>query len=280
MNILWADDEIEMLKPHIIYLEEKGYQIIPAKSGDEALDLISSNNIDLIFLDENMPGLSGLETLSIINEHYSNIPVVMITKSEEESIMEEAIGSKISDYLIKPVNPSQILLAIKKNLDNIRLVEEKTTKNYQQDFRNISLKLSSSLSKKEWFDIFKKITYWELEIERSGEKSIEEILEMQKVEANMQFFKFVKNHYKEWLSGSNVPLMSHNIFKEKVIPLIDNEQPTYFILIDNLRYDQWEVIKHDIIKDFYIIEEDLYTSILPTATQYSRNSIFAGLLPP
>ena len=160
MNILWADDEIELLKPHIIYLEEKGYQIIPAKSGDEALDLISSNNIDLIFLDENMPGLSGLETLSIINEHYSNIPVVMITKSEEESIMEEAIGSKISDYLIKPVNPSQILLAIKKNLDNIRLVEEKTTKNYQQDFRNISLKLSSSLSKKEWFDIFKKITYW------------------------------------------------------------------------------------------------------------------------
>ena len=226
-----------------------------------------------------MPGLSGLETLSIINEHYSNIPVVMITKSEEESIMEEAIGSKISDYLIKPVNPSQILLAIKKNLDNIRLVEEKTTKNYQQDFRNISLKLSSSLSKKEWFDIFKKITYWELEIERSGEKSIEEILEMQKVEANMQFFKFVKNHYKDWLSGSNAPLMSHNIFKEKVIPLIDNEQPTYFILIDNLRYDQWEVIKHDIIKDFYILEEDLYTSILPTATQYSRNSIFAGLLP-
>ena len=203
----------------------------------------------------------------------------MITKSEEESIMEEAIGSKISDYLIKPVNPSQILLAIKKNLDNIRLVEEKTTKNYQQDFRNISLKLSSSLSKKEWFDIFKKITYWELEIERSGEKSIEEILEMQKVEANMQFFKFVKNHYKDWLSGSNAPLMSHNIFKEKVIPLIDNEQPTYFILIDNLRYDQWEVIKHDIIKDFYILEEDLYTSILPTATQYSRNSIFAGLLP-
>ena len=279
MNILWADDEIELLKPHIIYLEKKGYQIIPAKSGDEALDLISSNDIDLIFLDENMPGLSGLETLSIINEHYSNIPVVMITKSEEESIMEEAIGSKISDYLIKPVNPSQILLAIKKNLDNIRLVEEKTTKNYQQDFRNISLKLSSSLSKKEWFDIFKKITYWELEIERSGEKSIEEILEMQKVEANMQFFKFVKNHYKDWLSGSNAPLMSHNIFKEKVIPLIDNEQPTYFILIDNLRYDQWEVIKHDIIKDFYILEEDLYTSILPTATQYSRNSIFAGLLP-
>ena len=170
INILWTDDEIDLLKPHIIYLEEKGYNIVPAKSGDEALELLDENNFDLIFLDENMPGLSGLDTLNILKEKHSSIPVVMITKSEEEQIMEEAIGSKISDYLIKPVNPSQILLAIKKNIDTNRLIEETTTRNYQQDFRNISITLSSKLNTSEWYKIYKKLIYWELEIERSGDK--------------------------------------------------------------------------------------------------------------
>ena len=143
IKILWVDDEIDLLKPHIIYLTSKGYNVISANSGDKALDILEESNFDLIFLDENMPGLSGLETLSIIKAKYDSIPVIMITKSEEESIMEEAIGSKIADYLIKPVNPSQILLSIKKNIDSSRLVDEKTTRSYQQEFRNISISLSN-----------------------------------------------------------------------------------------------------------------------------------------
>ncbi|KRO63720.1 MAG: two-component system response regulator [Cryomorphaceae bacterium BACL11 MAG-121015-bin20] len=279
IKILWADDEIDLLKPHIIYLEAKGYHLTPAKSGDQALDMLEENKFDLIFLDENMPGLSGLETLSIIKEKYANIPVIMITKSEEESIMEEAIGSKIADYLIKPVNPNQILLAIKKNIDSNRLVEEKTTSNYQQEFRNISMKLSSNLNKEEWYDIFKKLTYWELELEKSGDNSVEQILEMQKAEANAQFFKFIKNNYKDWMNGENAPLMSHNILRKKVAPLMTDDKPTYMIVIDNLRYDQWKIIEPSVLEDFAIENEEIYTSILPTATQYARNAIFAGLLP-
>ena len=279
IKILWADDEIDLLKPHIIYLEAKGYHLTPAKSGDQALDMLEENKFDLIFLDENMPGLSGLETLSIIKEKYTNIPVIMITKSEEESIMEEAIGSKIADYLIKPVNPNQILLAIKKNIDSNRLVEEKTTSNYQQEFRNISMKLSSNLNKEEWYDIFKKLTYWELELEKLGDKSVEQILKMQKAEANAQFFKFIKNNYKDWMNGENAPLMSHNILRKKVAPLMTDDKPTYMIVIDNLRYDQWKIIEPSVLEDFAIENEEIYTSILPTATQYARNAIFAGLLP-
>ncbi len=279
IRILWADDEIDLLKPHIIYLEGKGHDVTPAKSGDEALDLLVENNYDLIFLDENMPGLSGLETLTIIKEKYANIPVIMITKSEEESIMEEAIGSKIADYLIKPVNPSQILLAIKKNIDTNRLVEEKTTRNYQQEFRNISMSLASSLNKEEWYDIYKKLTYWELELDKNGDESVEQILAMQKSEANTQFFRFIKNHYKDWIHGEGAPLMSHNLIRKKVLPEMEDNKPTYLIVIDNLRYDQWKIIEPSVLENFKVVKDEMYTSILPTATQYSRNAIFCGMLP-
>ena len=279
IKILWADDEIDLLKPHIIYLEGKGYDISSAKSGDEALDILEEKKFDLIFLDENMPGLNGLETLTIIKERYANVPVIMITKSEEESIMEEAIGSKIADYLIKPVNPNQILLAIKKNIDSSRLVEQKTTSNYQQEFRNISMQISSNLNKDEWYEIYKKLIYWELELEKSGDESIAQILEMQKSEANSQYFKFVKENYKNWISGNNSPLMSHNIIRNKVVNILSENKPTYMILIDNLRYDQWKIIEPFVLEDFIVTNDELYTSILPTSTQYSRNSIFSGLLP-
>ena len=279
IKILWADDEIDLLKPHIIYLEGKGYDLTPAKSGDEALDILEVKKFDIIFLDENMPGLSGLETLTILKERYPNTPVIMITKSEEESIMEEAIGSKIADYLIKPVKPSQILLAIKKNIDTNRLVVEKTTSNYQQEFRNISMKLTSSMNKEEWYEIFKKLTYWELELEKSGDESVEQILGMQKTEANSQFFKFIKNNYQDWIEGEDAPLMSHNIIRKKVLPHMSENKPTYMIVIDNLRYDQWKIIEPSILKDFEVLKDEMYTSILPTATQYARNAIFCGMLP-
>ena len=279
ITILWVDDEIELLKPHIIYLTSKGYNVLSAKSGDEGLDILMENKFDLIFLDENMPGLSGLETLTVIKEKYPNIPVIMITKSEEESIMEEAIGSKIADYLIKPVNPNQILLSIKKNIESSRLVDEKTTRSYQQEFRNISMSLSNCNSIDDWYDIYKKIIFWELELAKSSDSGIDDIITIQKNEANTQFFRFVKKNYKNWINNISPPLLSHNIFKEKVFPILNKHQSTYMILIDNLRYDQWKVIEPLIIKYFNVVNDSMYTSILPTSTQYSRNSIFSGLHP-
>lgn len=279
ITILWVDDEIELLKPHIIYLTSKGYNVLSAKSGDEGLDILMENKFDLIFLDENMPGLSGLETLTVIKEKYPNIPVIMITKSEEESIMEEAIGSKIADYLIKPVNPNQILLSIKKNIESSRLVDEKTTRSYQQEFRNISMSLSNCNSIDDWYDIYKKIIFWELELAKSSDSGIDDIITIQKNEANTQFFRFVKKNYKNWINNISPPLLSHNIFKEKIFPILNKHQSTYMILIDNLRYDQWKVIEPLIIKYFNVVNDSMYTSILPTSTQYSRNSIFSGLHP-
>jgi DNA-binding response OmpR family regulator len=280
INILWADDEIDLLKPHIMFLENKGYNIITANNGLSALNLVSTSNFDLIFLDENMPGLSGLETLIKIKNDKPNLPVVMITKSEEESIMENAIGSKISDYLIKPVNPKQILLSIKKNIDNKRLISEKTNLGYQQEFRQIGMQLMGELTFNDWSDIFKKITYWELELEKSGDENMLQILEMQKSEANTQFFKFIKREYKNWLCGlTESPLMSHQIFKNVVSPHLNSESALYMVVIDNLRFDQWKMIEEDIANYFSVVNEDIYLSILPTATQYSRNAIFSGLLP-
>ena len=279
ISILWADDEIDILKPHIIFLQQRGYTVITAKSGDEALDRFNESIFDLVFLDENMPGFTGLETLVKMKAIRPNIPIIMITKSEEESIMEEAIGSKISDYLIKPVNPNQILLSIKKNIDSKRLVGERTTINYQQEFRNIGMSLSTAMNKQEWIDIYKKLTFWELELDKTAEESVEDILFMQKTEANTQFFRFVKNNYKKWINGENAPMLSHNLMRKNVFTHLKENQPLYFILIDNLRFDQWKVIEPEILNDFRVKKEEIYYSILPTATQYSRNAIFSGMLP-
>ena len=279
IRILWADDEIDILKPHIIFLEQKGYTVVTAKSGDEALDRFNESIFDLVFLDENMPGFTGLETLVKMKAIRPNIPIIMITKSEEESIMEEAIGSKISDYLIKPVNPNQILLSIKKNIDSKRLVDERTTINYQQEFRNIGMSLSTAMNKQEWIDIYKKLTFWELELDKTTEESVEDILSMQKTEANTQFFRFVKNNYKKWINGEDAPMLSHNLMRKNVFTHLKENQPIYFILIDNLRFDQWKVIEPEILNDFRVKKEEIYYSILPTATQYSRNAIFSGMLP-
>ena len=280
ITILWVDDEIDLLKPHIIFLEDKGYSIVTANNGVTAIELLENQYFDLVFLDENMPGLSGLETLILIKDKHSDIPVIMITKSEEESIMEEAIGSKISDYLIKPVNPNQILLSIKKHIDSERLVSQKTNTDYQREFRAIGMKLGGSLNIEEWKELFKKITFWELELERSGDSGMKQILDMQKAEANAQFFKFISSNYQNWFLNQNEsPLMSHKVFREKVFPQIKDNTCTFFIVIDNLRYDQWKMIESSLTTDFRVDEEYLYFSILPSSTQFSRNAIFSGLLP-
>lgn len=281
-TILWADDEMELLKPHILFLNNKGYDVITAVSGDEALDIVRENrNINAVLLDENMPGISGLETLTKIKQLRADLPVIMITKSEEEHIMDDAIGGKIADYLIKPVNPNQIILSLKKTLDNKRLVSEKTNTEYRKEFGQIGMTLSDNLKWSEWVDVFKKIVYWELEMDKAQDKGMLDVLKMQKADANTQFFKFIEKNYVNWLNGkdTNPPTMSHTLLKNKFIPELDKAENVFLIVIDNLRYDQWKIIQ-PIIQDYYKVEnEELYISILPTATQYARNALFSGLMP-
>ena len=279
-SILWADDEIDLLKPHILFLQQRGYDITPVNNGAEAVELNESRNFDIVFLDEHMPGMSGLEALGLIKTNKPNVPVVMITKNEEEQIMEEAIGSKIDDYLIKPINPSQILLSVKKILDKKSLVMEKTNSGYQQEFQKISMAFLENLNHDEWADIYKKLVFWELQMDQS-DASMAEVLDSQKMEANVNFCRFIKRHFEGWLNDPKVskPLLSHQIMKKKVFPEVNTSRPTFLILIDNLRYDQWKSIEPELLEYFSVDKEETYYSILPTTTAYARNAIFSGMLP-
>ena len=282
-TILWADDEIELLKPHILFLSKKGYDITPVNNGADAIEKCGQQNFDVIFLDENMPGMTGLETLTELKSMRPNTPVVMITKSEEEHIMEEAIGQKIADYLIKPIHPSQVLLSVKKLLDKNRLVTERTNSSYQQDFRNISMAFFNDLSHKDWVDIYRKLVYWDLEINETENRSMAEVLDMQRSEANVNFAKFIKDNYESWLHDPELdrPVLSQDLFRKRIIPALeeDEENPLFVLLIDNLRLDQWKVIEPIIAQYFSVEEDDTYFSILPTTTGYARNAIFSGLMP-
>jgi DNA-binding response OmpR family regulator len=281
LKILWVDDEIELLKAYIIFLEEKGFELATATNGDDALSIVIREDFNLIFLDENMPGLSGLEVLGRIKSLKPYIPVVMITKSEEENIMEEAIGSKIADYLIKPVNPNQILLTIKKNIDKKRLVSEKTTSSYQSQFGAISMEINSARTFADWTGIYQKLVFWELELQSSSDSTMDEVVVHQKQEANREFSRFIQRNYARWFTqdSEDKPLLSPSIFSRKVFPLLNEGKKVFFVLIDNLRYDQWKILEKELLDFSRLESEELYCSILPTATQYSRNAMFAGLMP-
>jgi DNA-binding response OmpR family regulator len=280
-RILWADDEIDLLKPHIIFLEGKGYHVDAVNSGDDALELIRENNYDIVFLDEQMPGLSGIQTLERMKNDFPNLPIVMITKSEEESIMEDAIGSNIADYLIKPVKPSQILLSLKRNLENRKLAGEKATMTYQQQFRELSMRLSDRLDHEDWVEVYQKLIRYELDLEKSDDEGILEVLKMQKNEANNSFNRFVEDNYIDWIygNGDSKPTLSHTMVRDKVFPTLDKNNKVFFILIDNLRYDQWKAIQPMIEQYFRVQSDEMFYSILPTTTQYSRNAIFSGMMP-
>ncbi|MCB9425730.1 MAG: bifunctional response regulator/alkaline phosphatase family protein [Flavobacteriales bacterium] len=279
-KILWVDDEIDLLKPHILFLEKKNYEVTTCNNGLDAVELIEEENFDVVFLDENMPGLSGLETLSEIKEKKSTIPVIMITKSEEEYIMEEAIGAKITDYLIKPVNPNQILLSLKKALDHSKLVSEKTTLDYQKEFRKIAMELAMVNDVDDWVDLYKKLIYWEIELDSINDAGLISILESQKAEANMQFGKFIEKNYKKWfMTDQYRPTLSHTLFRDLVVPELKKDKNVLFVVVDNLRYDQWRVLERIVSNHYKLEEETSYFSILPTATQYARNAIFSGLTP-
>lgn len=277
-RLLWVDDEIEMLRPHILFLEKKGYEIDTATNGADAIDLCRESSFDLILLDENMPGLSGLETLMQLKELTPNVPVVMVTKNEEEDLMEQAIGSKIADYLIKPVNPNQILLTLKKNIHAKELVQEVAQTGYRQDFARIGMQLSENLTAEDWKELYKKLVFWEMEL-ATTDSNMTDMLQMQKEEANLTFAKFVRKNYEEWITNPDArPLMSPDIFKRCVFPRLSAGRKVLLLVLDNCRFDQWRMLSAELSDDFDI-EENLYYSILPTATQYARNAIFAGLMP-
>lgn len=285
-NILWTDDEIDLLKPHILFLEKKGYKITTANNGRDALDMVDKTPFDLIILDENMPGLTGLETLQLIKQAAPHIPIIMITKSEEENIMNQAVGNKIADYLIKPVNPNQILIALKKHLHSDQLVSQQTTDTYRREFPNLSTEISFASSPDDWYKLYTKLVYWELQLSGT-DTNMDQLLDTQHSEANQAFGKFVRRNYRDWIDNATVPrsdaapdtpLMSPRIFPDTVFPLLSAGHKTFFILIDNFRLDQWRTIQ-PLLAEYFTFDEKLYTSILPTATQYARNAIFSGLMP-
>lgn len=282
-KLLWVDDEIELLKAHLLFLEKKGYEVMTLTNGTDAIEECKHQTFDLILLDEMMPGLSGLETLQQIKIIQPAVPVVMVTKSEEENIMDQAIGSKIADYLIKPVNPNQILLTLKKNIHRKEIEAEVTQSSYQQDFGQISMQISDCRKWKDWVEVYKRLVRWELDLS-STDSAMNDMLNMQKVDANTAFTKFIRNNYMDWVKpgfsqiDENRPMMSPDVFKKKIFPHLTQGEKVFLIVIDNFRYDQWRVLAQE-IGDMFDIDEDLYYSILPTATQYARNAIFSGLMP-
>ena len=281
MTILWADDEIELLKPHILFLEDKGYQVIAVSSGNEAIDELQQQHVDIVFLDENMPGISGLEALNIIKSRWPQVPVIMITKSEEEHIMEEALGSKISDYLIKPVKPNQILLSVKKHTEGKRLMSEKSTQNYQQQFRQIAMRLQEPLDYNDWMEIYRQLVYWDIDLAEAADENIHDIFSSQRREANRLFCRYYEQNYIDWLSGATAdkPVMSQGVLKERLFPLLKEQRPTFLIVIDNFRYDQWKYLQPAIEQYLRTEQDTLFYSILPTTTQFARNAMFSGLMP-
>src|SRR6187549_1251749 len=255
-KILWVDDEIESLQSQKLFLENKGYDVHTLTNGFDAIDYVKENFVDVVLLDETMPGISGLETLAKIKEINTQIPVVLITKNETENLMDEAIGSQITDYLIKPVNPNQVWLSLKKIIDNRRLVAEKTTSSYQQSFRELFMALSDNPDYNGWMEIYKRLVYWELEMKKSDSPEMQEILQSQKQEANTEFFKFISKNYSTWVAAKSTdgPIMSHTLLKFKVLPHIEKGTPLFFILIDNLRFDQWKAIQSIFADSFRILE--------------------------
>lgn len=279
IKILWIDDEIELLKPHALFLEKKGYDTQMINNATDALEIIPNENFSAVLIDENMPGMGGLEALQKIKEIKPQLPIVMITKNEEEHIMEEAIGAHIADYLIKPVNPNQILLSLKKILDRNKIITEKAVVNYQQEFRSIAMDIMNAGDYDDWRDIYKKLVFWELELENIQDNEMSKILETQKQDANTAFFKFIERNYYDWLHSDDRPMLSNSVFKEWVKPHLNKDQKTLLIMVDNLRYDQWKTIE-PLFSEYYNVEkEQMYYSILPSATQYARNAFFSGLMP-
>ncbi len=280
-RILWVDDEIELLRSHIIFLSEKGFTVDTVTNGEDAVSSVKEKEYDLIFLDEMMAGMGGLETLAQIKDYNANIPVVMVTKNEEESLMNEAIGFKISDYLTKPVNPSQVLLVCKKILEAKKITGEYAAKDYLHDFNQISQAMLQNMDSDEWIEIYLKLVNWDLELDVHSGMGLRQTFVDQKREANKEFSKFVENNYRNWInstSDNDKPTLTVDILNKYLVDQIKNHENVFFFVLDCLRLDQWLVMeKH--LTDYFKIDKSYYYSILPTSTPYARNSLFGGLYP-
>jgi CheY-like chemotaxis protein len=278
-RILWVDDEIELLRSHILLLAEKGYSVESATNGEDALDLVKAKPFDLVFLDEMMAGMGGLETLSKIKDIRPEVPVVMVTKNEDEGLMEDAIGVKISDYLTKPVNPSQVLLACKKFIEGKKIASEQASRDYIKEFNEIALALQSNLSFMDWTDIYVKLVDWSIEMDQHPGMGLKQTLLDQFRECNVEFSKFIERNYLNWIAQKNRPTLSIDVVERYLIPeLRDTNKSVFFFVIDCLRMDQW-VGMEKVLREYFDISREYYYSILPTATPYSRNAIFSGSWP-
>ena len=288
INILWVDDEIDLLKPYFLFLQEKGYEVSSVSNGQDTLDLCAHKSFDIVFLDENMPGLSGLETLSRLREFNATIPVVMITKNEEENIMDLAIGERINDYLLKPVNPKQILLTLKKHVHEKEILSDQTTSSYRQEFTQIAQQINQCRTADDWMSAYRTLLRWDLRLS-STDNELQDLLSMQKQEANAAFAKFIQRNYQSWVDDitdssskqkdPDRPMLSIDFFKRVMFPLVEQGEKVFLIVIDNFRYDQWMAIQSELVDDFIVASDETYFAILPTATQYARNALFSGLTP-
>ena len=277
-KLLWVDDEIDLLRPHILFLEGKGYSVTPVSNGEDAVSMMSRDKFDVVLLDEMMPGLGGLETLKRIQDIDPSVPVIMITKSEEEELMEEAIGKRIAHYLIKPVNPTQILTACKQVLESRRLVEDQLTREYVVEFRRTQNLRAAGLDWEGWINLHGALSAWDVRLDECDDSALKESHADQKKEADVEFGQFIETNYVKWLSGGNGPVLSPHVFKKFVIPHLLEGRRVYFIVIDCMRLDQWLKVE-PLLEPYFTVSREHYYSILPTATPYSRNAIFSGLFP-
>lgn len=277
-SVLWADDEIDLFRPHILYLEERGFAVTPVRSGDEALARIDSDRFDVVLLDEMMPGRDGLSTLEEIKDRHPSIPVVMITKSEQEDLIASAIRKEITDYIVKPVNPLQILSALRKILDREKIREGGIAQEYLEEFTRLRARIGGRPDWREWIDIYLRLTRWDIELERHRDVGLRQTHDDQRREANAEFSRYIESTYEKWLRGEDAPHLSPDVLGQYVLPHLKEGKKVYFVLIDCMRLDQWLAIE-PLLSPYYTIQTDYYYSILPTATPYARNAIFSGLFP-
>lgn len=280
-RVLWADDEIELLRPHILFLNERGYDIHAVTSGEDAVRAVARETFDAVLLDEQMAGLDGLATLQRVKRIQPALPVIMITKSEEESLMEEAIGGKIDDYLTKPVNPSQILSALKRILESRSISQERLNRDYVAEFNRINDEIETEdLDWDDWLELGVRLSRWAIDISAMRETSLQDLLDQQMQTANIAFAKFVEKNYPAWMKmkRDERPPLSSDVVREWVVPHMQKGEQVLFLVLDCLRLDHWLSVE-PVLRDHFNIETDAYYSILPTATPFSRNSIFSGMSP-
>lgn len=282
-RILWADDEIDLLKPHIRFLEQKGYAVTAVPNGEDALAALERERYDVLLIDEMMPGLGGLETLDRLKQSDSTLPVILVTKSEEETLMEEAIGRRITDYLIKPVNPSQVFLACKRVFDAQKLQDSQRARDYVGEMQRWQMLDRRRLDWAGWVDLAVDVARWDVALDGAPEAGLQQAHADFRRGLDIDFGRLIEERYPGWAQAAargagDRPMLSTDVVRRAVVPHLQAGTRVMFVVIDCMRLDQWFTLE-PLLEEWYTIERDYYCSILPTATPYSRNAIFSGLLP-